>query len=48
MAEIMVRQTLEKLGLIKTDLIRTDLDWQGWNFKRLLTELGEYTIRNPD
>ena len=47
-AEIMARQTLDKLGPIKTDIIRTDPDWQQWNFERLLKELREYTIRNPD
>ena len=44
----MVRQTLDKLGPIKTDIIRTDSNWQQWNFERLLKELREYTIRNPE
>ena len=47
-AEIMVQQTLEKLGTIKTNLIRIDPDWQGWNFERLLTELRKYIIGNPE
>ena len=47
-AEILVRQTLDKLGPIKIDLIRTDPDWQNWNFKKLLEELRGYTIRNPE
>ena len=47
-AEIMVRQTLDKLGPIKTDIIRTEPNWQQWNFERLLEELREYTIRNPE
>ena len=47
-AEILVRQTLDKLGPVKIDLIRTDSEWQGWKFERLLAELREYTIRNPE
>ena len=39
---------LKKLGPIKTDLIRAYTDWKGWNFERLLTELRNYTIRNPE
>ena len=46
--EILVHQTLDKLGSVKIDLIRTDPDWQGWKFERLLTELREYIIRNPE
>jgi hypothetical protein len=47
-AEILVRQTLDKLGPIKVDLIRTDPDWQKWGFEKLLEELRGYTIRNPE
>jgi hypothetical protein len=47
-AEILVRQTLDKLGPIKIDLIRTDPDWQKWNFEKVLEELRGYTIRNPE
>ena len=43
-----MRQTLDKLGPVKTELIRIDPDWQNWNFERLLKELREYTIRNPE
>ena len=35
-AEILVRQTLDKLGPIKNDIIRTDPNWQQWHFERLL------------
>ena len=38
-AEILVRETLEKLGPIKADLIRTDPKWQQWKFEDLLEAL---------
>ena len=47
-AEILVRETLDKLGPIKADIIRTDPDWQSWKFEKLLESLREYTIRNPE
>ena len=34
-AEILVLETLEKLGPIKADLIRTDPNWQSWGFEKL-------------
>ena len=34
-AEILVLETLEKLGPIKVDLIRTDPNWQSWGFEKL-------------
>ena len=47
-AEILVREALEKLGPVKTDLIRTDPKWQQWKFEDLLEALREYTLRNPE
>ena len=47
-AEILVRETLDKLSPIKADLIRTDPEWQKWNFDKLLESLREFTIRNPE
>ena len=47
-AEILVRETLEKLVIIKSDLIRTDAKWQECNFEKLLEALREYTLRNPE
>ena len=45
-AEILVRETLERLVTIKSDLTRTDAKWQEWNFKQLLEALRGYTLRN--
>jgi hypothetical protein len=49
-AEILVLETLEKLGPIKADLIRTDPNWQSWGFEKLLEALSlrDYTLRNPE
>ncbi len=47
-AEILVLETLEKLGPIKADLIRTDTNWQSWGFESLLEALRDYTLRNPE
>ena len=47
-AEILVLETLEKLGPIKADLIRTDPNWQSWGFEKLLEALRDYTLRNPE
>ena len=47
-AEILVLETLEKLGPIKADLIRTDTNWQSWGFEKLLEALRDYTLRNPE
>ena len=46
-AEILVRETLDKLGPVKSDLIRNDTEWQNWDFEKLLDSLREYTVRNP-
>ena len=43
-AEILVRETLEKLMSIKSNLIHTDAKWQEWNFEKLLEALREYTL----
>ena len=47
-AEILVRETLDKLGPIKADLTRTDSKWQEWGFDDLLTALRDFTLRNPE
>ena len=47
-AEILVLETLGKLGPVKADLIRTDPNWQGWGFEKLLEVLRDYTLRNPE
>ena len=47
-AKILVQETLEKLGPIKADLIRTDPKRQQWKFEDLLEALREYTLRNPE
>ena len=47
-AEILVRETLDKLSPIKADLTRTDSKWQDWRFDDLLTALRDFTSRNPE
>ena len=47
-AEILVRETLDKLCPIKADLTRTDSKWQEWGFDDLLTALRDFTLRNPE
>ena len=42
-----VRMTLDKLDGIRGDLVRTDDDWQEWEFPQLLEALRKWTIRNP-
>ena len=31
-----VRNALNKLAVIRADLVRTDNNWQGWNFSRFV------------
>ena len=42
-----VRLTLDKLPAIRSDLVRTDDEWQEWNFGQLLEALRHWTERNP-
>ena len=42
-----VRLTLDKLQGIRTDLVRTDDDWQDWKFPQLAEALENWTCRNP-
>ena len=42
-----VRMTLDKLEGIRGDLVRTDDNWQDWDFPHLLEALRKWTIRNP-
>lgn len=41
-----VRMTLDKLEGIRGDLVRTDDNWQDWDFPHLLEALRKWTIRN--
>eukprot|EP00794_Sanderia_malayensis_P000965 gene965-biopygen216 len=41
------RATLDKLEGIKSDLVRTDDDWQKWAFPQLVEALRRWTERNP-
>ena len=42
-----VRNTLDKLAVIRADLVRTDDDWQEWDFARLIEAIRKWTERNP-
>ena len=42
-----VRMTLDKLEGIRSDLVRTDDDWQSWKFPQLIEALRKWTERNP-
>ena len=42
-----VRMTLDKLEGIRGDLVRTNDNWQDWDFPHLLEALRKWTIRNP-
>ena len=42
-----VRMTLDKLEGIRGDLVRTDDDWQEWDFPQLVEVLRKWTERNP-
>lgn len=42
-----VRITLDKLEEIRGDLVRTDDDWQDWEFPQFLETLRKWTVRNP-
>ena len=42
-----VRLTLDKLPSIRADLVRTDDNWQEWDFRDLLEALCQWTDRNP-
>ena len=42
-----VSMTLDKLPTIRGDLVRTDPDWENWDFCKLVDALGQWTKRNP-
>ena len=42
-----VRMTTDKLEGIRGDLVRTDDDWQEWEFPQLVLALRKWTQRNP-
>ena len=42
-----VRSTLDKLEGIRGDLVRTDDEWQMWDFPQLVEALRKWTERNP-
>ena len=43
-----VAMTLEKLAAIRGDLVRTDPDWETWDFIKLCEALRQWVKRNPD
>ena len=42
-----VRMTVDKLEGIRSDLVRTDDNWQVWKFPELIEALRKWTVRNP-
>ena len=42
-----VRMTLDKLEVIRIDLVRTDDSWQEWKFPQLVEALRKWTEGNP-
>ena len=42
-----VSMTLDKLPGIRGDLVRTDPDWESWDFSKLTEALRQWTRRNP-
>ena len=42
-----VKHTLDKLAVIKADLVRNDDDWQEWNFARFIKAFHKWTDRIP-
>ncbi|XP_028414393.1 uncharacterized protein LOC114537543 [Dendronephthya gigantea] len=42
-----VPMTLDKLPCIRGDLVRTDSEWEDWNFAKLVEALNQWCRRNP-
>ena len=42
-----VRFTLDKLAGVRGDLVRTDDNWQNWEFREFIEALKKWTERNP-
>ena len=42
-----VRNTLNKLAVIRADLVRTNDEWQEWDISRFVETLRKWTERNP-
>ena len=42
-----VRFTLDKLSIIKPELVLLDENWSEWNFKNFVEVLGKCTVNNP-
>ena len=42
-----VSMTLDKLSGIRGDLVRTDLEWETWDFRNLTEALKQWVKRNP-
>ncbi len=42
-----VSMTLEKLAGIRGDLVRTDSDWESWDFVKLVEAVRQWVKRNP-
>ena len=41
-----VRMTVDRLERIRSDLVRTDDDWQEWKFPELIEALRKWTVGN--
>ena len=39
--------TVDKLEGIRSDLVRTDDNWQDWKFPEIIEALRKWTVRNP-
>ena len=42
-----MRKTVDKLEGIRSDLVRTNDNWQDWKFQKLIEALRKWTVRNP-
>ena len=45
--KVYVRNTLDKLPQIRSDLVRLDDEWQQWYFPKLTNALRQWVLRNP-
>ena len=42
-----VSMTLDKLSSIRGDLVRTDPDWESWDYVKLVEAIKQWVRRNP-
>ena len=42
-----VSMTLDKLSCIRGDLVRTDPDWESWDYVKLVEAIKQWVRRNP-